>query len=393
MKLTVAAFVMAIASASAARTAKKVDLSRGLAADSKAGSKVLSQARRVEEDEEVDFTWVAGYSLKFQGCHHMQQWNAEADGEDEPKIQTKRLVRFRLCPADACTYEDASGCDSGYGDYIIDLNIFLEAYWENKLEMQEWQCEYTRINECGCDDDDGKDDNFNEESCQYACFMDRGMDYCWEGGDPDADDEPEEKEELEVQEYMECAQIEFPEDENRRLEEEEIPYYIGPYCAESGSAILLGVFNDEFCTNFASEGDAGRSVYYDNMAEALPYGSESLVDMNCIPCKEPGDADMQNNQNDQQDEDEVVEFCELAYEQAGKCENRLSINNPNSNACTYMSGISIFRRDGEVIMRDLSSSSAASVFIGIFSATFVAAGAYVYYLKTKLDRAKINLAE
>mmetsp|Transcript_1571 Transcript_1571/g.1973 ORF Transcript_1571/g.1973 Transcript_1571/m.1973 type:complete len:114 (+) Transcript_1571:602-943(+) len=64
-----------------------------------------------------------------------------------------------------------------------DLNIFLEAYWENKLEMQEWQCEYTRINECGCDDDDGKDDNFNEESCQYACFMDRGMDYCWEGGD------------------------------------------------------------------------------------------------------------------------------------------------------------------------------------------------------------------
>jgi len=392
MKFTVATLVMALATASA--KTKKVDMSSPLAADSKAGLKVLSQARRVEENGEVDFTWVAGYSLKFQGCHHMQQWNAEADGEDEPKIQTKRLVRFRLCPSDSCTYADASGCSSGYGDYIIDLNIFLEAYWENKLEMQEWQCEYTRINECGCDDDDGKDDNFNEESCQYACFMDRGMDYCWEGGDPDADDEPEEQEELEVQEYMECAQIDFPEDENRRLEEEEeIQYFIGPYCADSGAEILLGVFNDEFCTNFASEGDAGRSVYYDYMGEALPYSSESLVDMNCIPCKEPGDADMQNNQNDQQDEDEVVEMCEMVYEQAGKCENNLGINNANNNGCNYMDGISIFRRDGQVIMRDLTSSSAANVFIGLFAATFAAAGAYAYYLKTKLDRAKINLSE
>jgi len=102
---------------------------------------------------------------------------------------------------------------------------------------------------------------------------------------------------------------------------------------------------------------------------------------------------MQNNQNDQQDEDEVVEMCEMVYEQAGKCEANLGINDANNNGCNYMDGISIFRRDGQVIMRDLTSSSAANVFIGLFAATFAAAGAYAYYLKTKLDRAKINLSE
>jgi len=42
-------------------------------ADSKFGLDLLSRARKVEEAEEVDATWVSGYSLKFQGCHHIAQ--------------------------------------------------------------------------------------------------------------------------------------------------------------------------------------------------------------------------------------------------------------------------------------------------------------------------------
>ena len=45
----------------------------GIAADSELGMKVLSTARRVDEQEGADITWVSGYSLKFQGCHHVQQ--------------------------------------------------------------------------------------------------------------------------------------------------------------------------------------------------------------------------------------------------------------------------------------------------------------------------------
>jgi hypothetical protein len=64
-----------------------IDLTKrnGLQADSELGMKLLSYARRVEEanadgDEQqqqqqqpVDFSWVAHFSLKFQGCHHVQQ--------------------------------------------------------------------------------------------------------------------------------------------------------------------------------------------------------------------------------------------------------------------------------------------------------------------------------
>lgn len=58
----------------------------GLRADSRLGMRLLSQARRLEdgggedaaaEEEEnndaVDMTWVKNFSIKFQGCHYIQQ--------------------------------------------------------------------------------------------------------------------------------------------------------------------------------------------------------------------------------------------------------------------------------------------------------------------------------
>ena len=62
------------------------------------------------DDAEVDmFNWVSGYSVKFQGCHHIKQWNEAADGEEDVKISTSRLVRFRLCPSGSCSDSKAAG--------------------------------------------------------------------------------------------------------------------------------------------------------------------------------------------------------------------------------------------------------------------------------------------
>jgi Tfp pilus assembly protein PilO len=58
-----------------------------------------------------------------------------------------------------------------------------------------------------------------------------------------------------------------------------------------------------------------------------------------------------------------------------------------------MEGIKIVRKDGTVITADAKANKTASVFIGIFVVAFVLLSAYVYYLKTKLDRASINLSE
>jgi len=88
----------------------------GIKADSKSGLNLLSKARRV--DEEVDVTWVAGFDIKFQGCHHVAQRNEEVEDEDDVRVEALRLVRFRLCPTRFCSSESGSGCSNGYGDYI-----------------------------------------------------------------------------------------------------------------------------------------------------------------------------------------------------------------------------------------------------------------------------------
>ena len=126
--LATIAATFAVASAKKVPVASKDITPGAIKADSKLGMRVLSEARQLDqnnENEEIEYTWVADYSIKFQGCHHISQWNEDANDEDEPKIQTKRLVRFRLCPTSSCTYENAGGCDSSYGDYIIDMDTFL----------------------------------------------------------------------------------------------------------------------------------------------------------------------------------------------------------------------------------------------------------------------------
>eukprot|EP00559_Dactyliosolen_fragilissimus_P006312 CAMPEP_0184854704 /NCGR_PEP_ID=MMETSP0580-20130426/78_1 /TAXON_ID=1118495 /ORGANISM="Dactyliosolen fragilissimus" /LENGTH=371 /DNA_ID=CAMNT_0027349007 /DNA_START=78 /DNA_END=1193 /DNA_ORIENTATION=- len=364
-----------------------IDQSSSIPADSKMGLKVLSEARRVEEAEE-DFTWVSGFSIKFQGCHHVSQWNDEADGEEDVKVQTKRLVRFRLCPVGTCSDESAGGCSSGYGDYIIDMNVFIEAYMENKREVEEYTCEYYRENMCDCEDGDDKDDGFDPDVCESACYESYGLDYCIEE-EPADDDGAIEM--IEAEEYMECANIDFPDERRRRAEEaEEVEYFLGPYCASSGGKIYLGLFTDDTCTTFADE-YGGKNLFASMAGYSLPYSAESLIGPECASCMEPKDVDEQN-QNDVADEDEVKEYCLEIYKAAGKCEKDLYYSS-NQNACVYMKGIKITRSNGVIIAGASNKNKVASAFTGIFAVSFVLLGAYVYYLKTKLDRAKINLSD
>mmetsp|Transcript_6553 Transcript_6553/g.11395 ORF Transcript_6553/g.11395 Transcript_6553/m.11395 type:complete len:406 (+) Transcript_6553:79-1296(+) len=405
MKLTLAVLTAALGLSSAKKMSRKVKKNNvtpksSISATSKMGGKLMSTARRLENanDDEVDYTWVANMSLKFQGCYHTQSWNDEADDEEDVRISTQRLVRFRLCPSDTCTMESAGGCDSGYGDYVIDMDSYLEAYFEAIEQDQEYSCEYEKeYGDCICDGENA-DDGFDEEICEYDCYMAKGMEYCVDNN-PYNDDEEEEEEEMELREMAECRELEVEDDEDRkkrRLEEdeEEVAYYVGAYCSDSGSSIHLGVFTEETCSQFADD-DGGRSTYYSLMAgKSLPYSDTTMIGTECMSCKEPADAD-DNNDNDNADADEVKEGCENLYQAAGKCEAGLSgtVAYPNNYACNFMQGIKIVRKNGSIVRGAGTQNTTASVFIGLFACSFVLFGGYVYYLKTKLDRAKINLSE
>lgn len=373
---------------------------KDMKANSKLGQSLLSKARKLEQDgdDEVDFTWVADFSIKFQGCHHISQWNEDADDEEDVKIATKRLIRFRLCPSDSCSADNAGGCSSGYGDYIIDMNTYLESYFEAVEQYNEYKCEYIEQMVCNCDDDDGKDDGFDEDMCLYDCYVAQGVEDICSENNPYNDDEQEDEEAFELREYMECAEWEVPEaddERKRKLEEEdEVEYFMGPYCAEQGGAIFLGLFTDDACTVFADEN--GGATTYSTLAagEAMPYAAESVVGMECVSCKEP--EDFNEDGNDNEDEDAVVEMCEELYQASGKCESNLpsgTVSDPNTNACNYMEGIKIVRKNGVVEAKSSTANKSASVFIGLFVVAFVLLAAYVYYLRTKLDRASINLSE
>ena len=102
-----------------------------ISSSSEIGKTLLSSARALE-DGNYDISFLADYSIKYQGCHHMVTFNSENDGDDGGVLVTrKQFARFRLCPANKCSKRGA-GCSSNYGDYVVDLYTFLDAYVESK---------------------------------------------------------------------------------------------------------------------------------------------------------------------------------------------------------------------------------------------------------------------
>jgi hypothetical protein len=384
MKLPLAVFA---AFATSVAAVKRVPTDAVIKADSDLGSKLLSQARKLAEEGnqqqnngEFESSWVAGYSLKFQGCHQLQQWNNQADGEEDVKIATKRLVRFRLCPTDTCSATKAAGCNSGYGDYIIDMNTYVNAYYEAKTRQTEQECEnYINYN-CDCQDDDGKGDNFNPDYCEYDCLTAAGKSQCI---DRNPYEEQGGAQQFNVEDYLECAALQAQNNQQRKLENQanNNAIYVGPYCAEQGGAIYLGVFSDDTCTE--SAGDyGGKDVFYQMTGKKLPYSSESLVGMDCLSCVE-----QDQNDADNADQDQVAEQCEEIYNAAGKCESNLPsgmVSQPNTKACTYMDGIKIARSDGIITTSGHKANPVFTAFIVIFAMAFVATGFYVWYLRKRL---------
>ena len=400
MKLSIAILSAALGFSAAVEVTPRAEIS----ASSRIGQSVLSKARRVEEqndNEEISYTWVANMSLKFQGCYHTQTWNGEANGDEDVKISTQRLVRFRLCPSGSCTMENPSGCKEGYGDYIIGMEDYLQAYSQAVQQDQEYSCQYEKnYGDCVCDGENQGDD-FNRDYCEYDCYMGKGMEYCVDRNPYEEDNGNNNKnnqnQQQNMQELAECRQLEINNNNQRELEDAQAVYYLGAYCSETGGSIHLGLFTEDTCSQFA-DANNGATTYASLTGSSLPYSDTTMIGTECLSCKEPKEVNKngenQNNENDQEDADQVKEVCEQLYANSGKCEANLSsstVKYPNTNGCNFMEGVKIYRKNGSIIQKKSSVNTTASIFIGLFACSFVLLGGYAYYLKTKLDRAKVNL--
>lgn len=367
-------------SAFAAVSAKsEIRVGESLKANSAIGKNLLSKARRLDEEDMANYQWVGDYSIKFQGCHHLVQWNDEADGEEDVRLYKKRLVRFRLCPSDTCSAENAGGCSEGYGDYIVDMQTFLEGYYQSKMQAAEEECGQYVENYCNCEGNG--DDNWNEQKCQYECVVEAGMSQCYQYM------EDQMYEEFQPQEYMECAQFQWNGNNRRKLDQQEMQYFIGPFCSEQGGSIHLGMFTDETCSAVVEDDSNGALTFESWTGFALPYSQKSIIGAECNSCLQVDENANNNNNNGDDQEVEITEVCEMAYLNAGKCEVNLdgATKYPNTNACNYIEGIKVVREDGMVFYQKAHANAVTTAFIVIFAMAFFAMGFYVWYLRTRLN--------
>ena len=312
---------------------------------------------------QYNLDFLSAYSIKFQGCHHVSQWNADAHDEGDVRILTKRLVRFRLCPSDSCSNDRTAGCSSKYGDYVVDLDTFVASYLSAIANEKGDICDSTEY-ECKQSCNNGKD-----EDCMADCFDGFGVSYCINGATDDNNG-------FDVSGYGACAQFKM---NGRRSLAEDYKYYLGPYCADQGGEIHLGLFTDDTCTTFASNGEA---AFESATGFSLPYSDTSLVSNRCLACSHiNGDGNT-----------EIKDVCTTTYSVSGKCETKMAIEYPNESACTYVEGIKIIRADGVIRTSAVRKSKSAAVCIGLFLTIAVLLAGYVYYLRTSKLHSSVFLS-
>lgn len=190
--------------------------------------KLLMKAarRRLNEtDANEEYEFLVNYKLKLIRCKAGERYISPENGE----LEWSSVV-FRLCPSDSCDDDDGSeGCSSGYGDFIVGLNTFVESFLEAKRdEMQE-------------------DDGFMPE--QFGQCREY---YAWYDDDTG----------------------------------ENTYYSVGPACSEDGTDIVLDFFADETCT---TKPDDGVTFWDISDGLSLPYSSGGLVSTDCESCASVND--------------------------------------------------------------------------------------------------------
>lgn len=189
------ALVALLASAVTVTAAKDITPSGEINANSKAGLRLLSQATvvtpaRFLEENERDETFIAAYSIRYTGCNSLTQVNMAGGNNNNNKnndgsmIYTSHLARFSLCPSASC----GANCAGG-GEYVMNMEAFVDAWTEAKLNALEYQCEMVREN---CDCDEAADD----QACETSCYTTAGLEGC--------EDAEGDGENFEVQRYLEC---------------------------------------------------------------------------------------------------------------------------------------------------------------------------------------------
>lgn len=197
---------------------------------------VLQQQQLQQLQQQLD-----GYSVQFGSCHSIRTYEddlADTNRWGAPYntvLGWQRFVVFRLCPN---TSGDAH-CTSNYGEYMLDLENYLESTVDHYQSQIEDMCQAC-YDTCAVLDEveatsvqsrtasaplTTKQPSVDCYTCQTECEKIENME---DNGYVDAT------------EFLQCQMIYDPEDDGMNA------LYAGPVC-DGDKKIKIGVFVDEYC--------------------------------------------------------------------------------------------------------------------------------------------------
>ncbi len=307
------------------------------------GARVL-RALEQNAQQEVYQVDISSYSVKFEKCQFIKSYDdyLAQDEESDTVLSTKRFVVFRLCPNNSC-----SSCNYGYGEYIVDLETYLEATVQYQQQVQQAMC--NACAECGNWNDDQANQQADEQVDQQADEQaDQQAD---QQADEQADQQADQQADganrklaqysvdctscysecmkienmqtngyIDATNFLQCQMIYDPADDGKAA------LYAGPMCASQGYKIKIGVFTDAYCNNNDSNKDVDDYLvngdgYAMKLSHALlktVYAADS-----CVSCT----AAIDENQNADGQQSQVLDMCGQLYDAAAKCEKPHGFDN------------------------------------------------------------------
>lgn len=292
------------------------------------GAKVVRALEQNVQQEEYQVD-ISSYSVKFEKCQFIKSYDDDLaqNEESDTVLATKRFVVFRLCPNNSC-----SSCNYGYGEYIVDLETYLEATVQYQQQVQQEMC--NACAECGnwngdqgeqeveqeadqeVEENADQDAGANRKLAQYSVDCDSCYSECMKIENMQANGY------IDATNFLQCQMIYDPADDGKAA------LYAGPMCASQGYKIKIGVFTDENCNNNDSSKDVDDYLvngdgYAMKLSHALlktVYAADS-----CVSCTA---ADGQNQNADGQEQGaQVLDMCGQLYEAAAKCEKSHGFDN------------------------------------------------------------------
>jgi len=104
-----------------------------------------------EEDEYYGVDWtnlgfdMRQYSLKYTGCSAVKTYDSyKASSGADDVLSTKRFALFRLCPSNNCNKYSVNGCGRNYGEYVLEMDSFLEGVVEFNRQRYWHYCHFCR---------------------------------------------------------------------------------------------------------------------------------------------------------------------------------------------------------------------------------------------------------